>query len=176
VSAPWLRGFLALFQPRPTHFQRIIMTQLSDLKDAVASLTAETETLNGQNTVLLAKVDALVTLTDNIKERLVQLAESGQLPPNELSSLTSAINASRDAIHAIGTADSAEATKVDDAVTRDTVSDDDGATDTTDTTDTTGADSTAADGTPPADTSAPTDGSGEAPTDTTTAENPTETP
>lgn len=113
------RGLFALFRPRPSHFERIIMSQLSDLKDLVATLQAESQASSAKADVAFAKVDALITLTDNIKERLVQLGEDGQMPPGELSALTSAINASIESIHEIGTRADDESGKVDAATTRD---------------------------------------------------------
>lgn len=142
------------------------MSQLSDLKDAVASLTADTQALTDQNTVLLAKVDAFVTLGDNIIERLRQLAEGGQLPPPEMSALTTAINSAREAIHAIGTQQAAESDKVDAATARDQLPQDDAGDGTED----------PGTGTPAAGGDAPTEGSGEAPSDGTSVENPPETP
>lgn len=138
------------------------MTQLQDLKDAIEAQKADLAGLMGQNTVLLAKIDAFVVLGDNIIERLTQLAEGGQLPPNELSALTKAINDSRDAIHAIGAADEAASAKLDAATARDQLPPDE----------TTGA---PADGTPPADGAASTEGSGDAPQDGTSTDTPTTT-
>lgn len=140
------------------------MATLQELKDAVAALTAEAQAANASNGVLLTKVDALIALTDTIKDQLVQLSEGGLLPPDALSQLTTAINDSITQIHAIGTASDAESGKVDTTLARDA--------------DTSGTDSgTASDasGTPAADSSAPTDGSDTASTDSSSTENTTET-
>lgn len=141
------------------------MTQLQELKDAIEAQKADLAGLMGQNTVLLAKVDAFVVLGDNIIERLTQLAEGGLLPTDELSALTKAINASRDAIHEIGAADDAASAKLDAATARDQLP-----PDAAGGTDAGGAETT---GTPPADGAASTDGSGQGPQDGTSADNPT---
>lgn len=137
------------------------MATLQELKDAVAALTAEAQAASAKNDVLLAKVDALIALTDTIKDQLVQLTEGGLLPPDALSSLTTAITDSVAAIHAIGAKADDEGVKVDAAATRD-------AADTTSTAD--------VGGTPPATGSAPAEGSGDAPPDSISVENTTETP
>lgn len=162
MTARWLRGLFALFQPRPSHFERIIVATLKELQEAVANLQAELQTATAANQTLVVKVDALIVLTDTIKDQLVQLTEGGLLPPDALSSLTMAINDSITQIHAIGTADTAESFKVDTTTARDQLPPDD-----------TGA--TQADGTPPADGAASTEGSGDAPQDGTSTDTSTTT-
>lgn len=135
------------------------MATLQELKDAVAALTAEAKDAGAKNDVLVDKVGALITLTDTIKDQLVLLTEAGQMSPEVLSGLTTAINDSITAVHAIGVKAADEGANVDAATARD-------------------ADASTADasGTLPADGSAPTGGGSDGPPDSAPVEKTTETP